>query len=257
MAPASCTPARGATDSTWIESSYLHPRREGLMSMSDPEPSKYEFKVTVHPHEEAALRAELEAREAKLDRRKVYFYDTKKLELFAEHLVLRARSTDGKPDSTVKLRPALDAGARAEWVNAGGRYEVDVVGAAEVGSVKLDRPGGELDKDAKLDQDPRDLFGAVQAAFVPDLWNKLEVLGPIHAYLWKIEYPALPDELCVEEWTVPGGPHFMEMSFKAKPAEKDDAERSFHSLLDGLGICRYGDPEPKTTRVLEHFAARL
>jgi hypothetical protein len=63
-------------------------------------------------------------------RRKVYFYDTRKLELYnGSGLVLRARVTQGdEDDSTVKVRPAsLEGGAH--WREIGGVVvELDISG---------------------------------------------------------------------------------------------------------------------------------
>jgi hypothetical protein len=223
------------------------------MSMSQAEPSKYEFKVTVFPHEEPAVRTELERQEATFRKREVYFYDTPDLALKQQRLFLRARTTQGKePDSTVKLRPATSI--PVAW--SGARYEVDVVGAREVPSLKLDRDKGEID-DADIDRRPRKLFDRAQESLIPDVWDDLKVLGPIHAHVWTLRFDTAPLALDVEEWTVCGGPHFVELSFKADPAGKDAARQGFHALLDRLSIGRDGRDDPKTELVLKHFAAKL
>src|SRR5262245_58406636 len=103
----------------------------GSLSRLDPAIQKLEFKVTVFPTEEPKVQAEL--RRAGVDpvRRKVNFYDTLGLELFAKDLVVRARVTDGEDDdSTVKLRPVPLPVIPADWKAADGvRIELDVVGA--------------------------------------------------------------------------------------------------------------------------------
>jgi hypothetical protein len=53
---------------------------------------------------------------------------------------------------------------------------------------------------------------------------------------------------------VSGGPHFIELSFKVEPEKKAAAKQAFHELLKHLKINPKGDPDPKTTRVLEFFA---
>ncbi len=220
------------------------------------EPSKFEFKVTVLPHEEPAVRAELERQGSEMRTREVYFYDTPALALKESDLFLRARTTEGEePDSTVKLRPLPKSGVPVDWDDADYRYEVDVVGAKEVPSLKLDRPDGEIDE-ADIEK-PRKLFDGGQEALVPDVWDDIEVLGPIHAHLWELEYDTVPTKLSVEEWTLSGGPHFIELSFKAKPEDKDAAREGFHALLDRLGIDRDGRSDPKTEIVLDFFASRL
>jgi hypothetical protein len=240
-------------DSISIECWYLRPRREPLMGMTQPE--KYEFKVTVLPEEEHLVRAELKQQGAEMRMREVYFYDTPGLELKDLHLFLRARTTEGdEPDSTVKLRP----GVPADWDGADdARHEADVIGDAEISSLKLDRAKGKIDK-GDVGGGAKALFDEAQDKLVPRDLDKLEALGPVHAHLWELEYDELPKKkLSVEEWTVSGGPHFIELSFKAKPDEKAAAKHAFHALLERLGINPKGDPDPKTTRVLKHFADKL
>jgi len=77
---------------------------------------KLEFKVTVLPAEEPKVHAELRSAGVDPVPRKVYFYDTPALALFAEDLVLRARITEGDDDdSTVKLRPLPLPDIPARW----------------------------------------------------------------------------------------------------------------------------------------------
>ena len=241
--------------------------REDLTLIFDPAIQKLEFKVTVLPPEEPKVHAEL--RRAGVDpvRRKVYFYDTPELALFAKDLVLRARVTAGDDDdSTVKLRPLPLPDIPAGWrATDGVRIELDVVGAKQVPSAKLD---GEPDR-GEIEQVEHGalklskLFTKAQEALVADglpgatALNDLAVLGPVDARKWELPPEAFPHELSVEEWSLPDGPHFVELSFKVAPDEAESAERAFHSLLDRLQIGHAGDPEPKTPRVLRFFAERL
>jgi uncharacterized protein YjbK len=244
-------------DSTWIECSYFGRRRQTPMSMSDNGPSKFEFKVTVLPEQVHLVRAQLEKQGAGMRLREVYFYDTPGLELKDRKLFLRARTTEGeKPDSTVKLRPLQQPEIPKDWKDVDYRYESDVIGDEDIPSLKLDRPEGEIDKH-DVGGEAKTLFDKDQRDLVEIDWDELKPFGPVHAHLWELEYDALPKELSVEEWTVPGGPHFIELSFKVKANEKAAAKQAFHALLDGLGINPKGDPDPKTTRVLEFFAKKL
>ena len=85
----------------------------GSFDELDPAIQKLEFKVTVLPAEEPKVQAELGRARVSPARRKVYFYDTPQLALFAKDLVLRARVTDGDDDdSTLKLRTSPRAGPR-------------------------------------------------------------------------------------------------------------------------------------------------
>ena len=232
----------------------------------DPAIQKLEFKVTVLPPEEPKVQAELRRAGVIPARRKVYFYDTPQLALFKKDLVLRARVTDGDDDdSTVKLRPLPLPNTSAGWMTEAVRIELDVVGRRRVPSAKLD---GEPDR-GEIEQVERGtlglskLFSKAQEALVADelpsgtSLNDLAVLGPVDARKWDLPPATFPHELSVEEWSLPDGSHFIELSFKVAPAEAQAAERAFHALLDRLDIGHDGDPDPKTPRVLEFFAERL
>jgi hypothetical protein len=233
----------------------------------DPAIQKLEFKVTVLPAEEPKVQAELRSAGVDPARRKVYFYDTPELALFAKDLVLRARVTDGDDDdSTVKLRPLPLPNVPARWrATDDVRIELDVVGKKRVPSAKLD---GEPDR-GEIEQVEHGalklskLFTKAQEVLVADglpsttSLNDLVVLGPVDARKWELPPETFPHKMSVEEWTLPNGPHFIELSFKVAPDEAQTAARAFHSLLDRLKIGHNGDPDPKTPRVLKFFAERL
>jgi hypothetical protein len=234
----------------------------GSFSDLDPAIERLEFKVTVFPAEEPKVQAELRRARLTPIRRRVYFYDTPKLALFARDLVLRARVTDGKEDdSTVKLRPLPKSGVPAPWSAAKARIELDVVGSRQVPSGKLDStPGrGLIDRVARGEVKPGKLFDTTQTALVDHRGavKDLVMLGPIDARVWDLPENTFPHELSVEEWSLPDGSHFMELSFKVKPKKADKAERDFHAFLTRLAIGFDGDPEPKTPKVLRFFAERL
>ena len=233
----------------------------------DPLIQKLEFKVTVLPPEEPKVQAELRRTGVAPARRKVYFYDTPELALFARDLVLRARVTDGDDDdSTVKLRPLPLPDIPARWSATDGvRIELDVVGSRQVPSAKLDgKPDrGEIEQVEHGALTLDKLFTKAQEAVVADelpdatALNDLSVLGPVHARKWELPPETFPHDLSVEEWSLPDGTHFLELSFKVAPDEADSAKGAFHSLLDRLEIGHDGDPDPKTPRVLKFFAGRL
>ncbi len=233
----------------------------------DPAIQRLEFKVTVLPAEEPKVEAELRSAQVSPARRKVYFYDTPELGLFAEDLVLRARVTDGDDDdSTVKLRPLPLPDIPASWRAAEGvRIELDVVGSKQVPSAKLDgKPDrGEIEEVAHGALKLSKLFNKAQEAVFAETLpggtalEDLAVLGPVDARKWELPPATFPHELSVEQWSLPDGTHFVELSFKVEPDEAESAERDFHALLDRLEIGHIGDPEPKTPRVLRFFAERL
>ena len=232
----------------------------------DPAIQRLEFKVTVLPAEEPKVQAELRSAGVDPARRKVYFYDTPDLALFAQDLVLRARVTDGDDDdSTVKLRPLPLPAIPERWrTTADVRIELDVVGSKEVPSAKLDgEPDrGEIEQVAQRALKLSKLFSKAQEAIIDDALpsgtalDDLEVLGPVDARKWDLPPETFPHKLSVEQWSLPDGTHFLELSFKVTPDEAASAEQAFHSLLDRLEIGHDGDPEPKTPRVLRFFAGR-
>ena len=236
------------------------------LSKLDPAIQRVEFKLTVLPSKERRVQAVLRSARVDPARRRVYFYDTPKLDLSKQNLVLRSRVTDGDDDdSTVKLRPLSLPKIPASWKDDGVRIELDVVGKKQVPSAKLDgKPErGRIERvgqgDLKLDK----LFSKEQEAAVNGTLpngtslNDLAVLGPIDARKWDLPPGLFPHELSVEEWSLPDGTRFFELSFKVERDEAERAQEQFHALLDYLKIGRKGDPNPKTPRVLEFFAARL
>jgi hypothetical protein len=224
-----------------------------------PPIEKVEFKVTVLPREEETVFKLIGA--ANGSARTVFFYDTPDLKLHRRHHVyVRARVTENKNDSTVKLRPLPESGVPADWSSSDGRrIEADVVGTRMVTSVKLDGTPdpGEIEAVASGDLEPDKLFKKAQEAVVPVPVQDLSPLGPIRARLWDLPTSVFARELSVEEWTVDDELHFVELSFKVDRSEAPAAQRDWHKWLDGQGIDRDGDPRPKTEQVLEHLAARL
>jgi hypothetical protein len=234
----------------------------------DPAIKELEFKVTVLRGEESKLQAELKRLRVRPVRRRVYFYDTRGLDLAEQKLYLRGRETEGDDEdqSTVKLRPLPDAGVPAHWLATEDiELSADVVGSEQVPSVKLDR---DLDLDSVAQAASRTLelsklFSKEQEAIIeaalPDgtELDDLEVFGPIHARKWDLPADVLPPyELSVEEWSLPDASRFLEISFKTQRVNGARAQQAFHGLLDRLKIGHDGDPDPKTLNALEFFAAQ-
>jgi hypothetical protein len=201
-------------------------------------------------------------------RRKVYFFDTSKLELYRKRrLVLRARVTQGDDDdTTVKVRPAsLKRGAPWRKVD-GVEVELDVSGRGPMCSAKLeDNPRhGEVEHVEDEQRPIRSLFSREQKALVKAYAPKrvrlddLKVLGPVDARKWVFDdLDGFPYKLCIEEWSLPDTTRFIELSIKVKRKEAKQAEAAFHALLKRLGVKSAKRQEQKTPLVLEFFADRL
>jgi hypothetical protein len=229
-------------------------------------PTKVEFKLTVHLEDESKVH-DLLAGEKPV-RRTVYFYDTQALELYEkkEKLVLRARVTDGEEDSTVKLRPVPLPVVPPPWSDDKDvEIEEDVVGTKPTPSAKLDgTPNpGDIEQVERGTLKLSKLFSKAQEALIaPALPNgtsidDLEVFGPIDALKWELRPNGFPHKLAVEEWTFTNGPHFIELSFKVAPGDKENAQRAFDALVDGHGIRRDHEQVSKTQIALEFFAKKL
>jgi hypothetical protein len=240
----------------------------GDLGHLDPAIQKVEFKLTVLVADEETVQALLQKDGGQPQRRKVYFYDTKDLALYGEHLVLRARVTQGdNDDSTVKLRPVQLADDQASWRRIDGiRIELDVVGDEGVPSAKLDgKPDrGEIEEVEAKRRPVVSLLSGKQEQLIADhapdgiSLHELEVMGPVDARKWDLDDPeGFPHTLSIEEWSLPDATHFIELSFKVSADEAHDAQKAFRAFLLGLEVDATGDQTPKTPRVLKYFADRL
>ena len=219
----------------------------------DPAIQKVEFKFTALSEDEGRVLDFLAGHPRQ--QRQVYFYDTEALELKQEKIFLRGRVTDGAGESTAKLRPVeRDVAIAAHGGNDKVRIELDVVGAEEAWSAKLDRDP--IDPAAIETGDMDALFSNKQRKLIGDRGlDDLKVLGPIEAHVWEIEdLPGFPYKLAAEEWSIPGE-HFIELSIKVKPGEAGTARLVFRAFLTGLVRDIDGDRSRKTERMLQRLAA--
>jgi hypothetical protein len=227
-----------------------------------------EFKHTLVAVDEGKVPVVFRGALRQPQRRKVYFYDTRKLELYNESgLVLRARVTQGDDaDSTVKVRPASLKGD-APWREIGGvEVELDVSGKGPMCSAKLeDNPEQGEVEDVEVEQRPiGSLFSHRQEdlvkAYAPEGvgFDDVKVLGPVDARKWVFDdLDDFPYKLCIEEWSLPDTTRFIELSIRVKRKEASRAQATFHALLERIGVEDAQGQEQKTPRVLKFFADRL
>jgi hypothetical protein len=174
--------------------------------------------------------------------------------------VLRARGEDD--DSTVKLRPAVLANKAARWRDIDGKaVELDVVGANQVPSVKVDQ---ENIKDfKKRRRSPKALFSPEQKrlfkAYADGIkLGDLKSLGPVDARKWELDKPdGFPYELCIEHWSLKREKEFYELSFKVERDEAKAAHRKWVAFLERHKFDVKSPQEAKTPIVLRFFAERL
>jgi hypothetical protein len=229
----------------------------------DPDIDAVEVKITVIAEQEDLVRETAREEDLEPVRRRVFFFDTTKLELFGGNLVLRARVTrDDDDDSTVKLRPVDPAKVGRRWKKTKGfQIELDLVGDEPTCSAKLEdtQQPGEIDAVADEKRPIKKLFSDDQQDLIqeykPDRvsWDDLKVLGPIEVEKWEWKPRGFPHEVTIEEWVLPDKSDFLELSIKVNPNEAIEAAVAFRDLLVEHKLDPDGDSQAKTRWALEFF----
>lgn len=223
-----------------------------------------EFKVTVDASQAAALRKLLHLTDGKAEREHIRFYDTPKLDLCRQGIVLRSRVVkDGEDDVTVKLRPVDASRVEPHWFSEQGfKVETDKVGERGVPSASLTLPV-KHERVGDVDSGKRgvgSLFNHDQERLLAELGGKpfdfhaLSVLGPAEARKWKTTPQEGPGPLAVEEWTLPNGQQVLEVSIRAAQQQSDLASAALSSYLKAQGIRVSSTQETKTQAALDYFA---
>lgn len=223
-----------------------------------------EFKVTVDASQAAALRKLLHLTDGKAEREHIRFYDTPKLDLYRQGIVLRSRVVkDGEDDVTVKLRPVDASRVDPHWFSESGfKVETDKVGERGVPSASLTLPVkheriGDVDSGK---HGVGSLFNHDQERLLAELGGKpidihaLSVLGPAEARKWKTTPKDGPGPLTVEEWTLPNGQQVLEVSIRAAQQQSDAASAALSGYLKAQGIRVSSTQETKTQAALDYFA---
>jgi len=226
-----------------------------------------EIKVTIRPDQELRAERAMELNEDTAEVRVIYFFDTRKLDLFNAGVALRARLVKGESDdSTVKIRPVEAGDIPDAWKKASGfKLEADCVGERVACSASLTAIQGreEIDEVAKGKRPIEKLFSADQERFLAAFYEgsvdfgSLHVMGPIRVLRWKSKHKGFPYELTTEEWRLPSGDDLVEVSIKVAPAEAVQAQKAFDKHLRELGLDPEGAQETKTRTALEYFATHL
>jgi hypothetical protein len=222
-----------------------------------------EIKATIPQHQ---VELALQAYGLRLDdnERYIYFFDTPDLELFEQGVIARARRVVGaQHDSTIKFRP-VDAGAvPALWRKYNGfKIEADCGEKGVVKSASLTMPvaKGQIKRVAAGKEPIASLFSEEQLLFLLSMANKkidyskVVVLGPMRAWKWKYNDPALPWPITGELWKRDDGSQLFEVSIKTPVAQAPAATAGFMAFLAEVGAERDAAQQAKTRWALDHAA---
>ena len=225
-----------------------------------------EIKATIPPHQVEHVLTRFDLHAENDDERFIYFFDTPDLALFAAGIIARARRRPGgKHDSTIKFRPVEPDDVPERWQSVEGfKIEADASDRSVVRSASLTMPvkKGLIKQVAAGDEAIGRLFTEEQINFLLTLTNRrfdpatVVVLGPIEAFRWKFEDPALPWPLSAELWRRPDGEEILELSVKSPAIQAAVIYFGFMAWLAEIGAERDERQQAKTRWALEYFAER-
>jgi hypothetical protein len=225
-----------------------------------------EIKATIPPHQVAHARQRFDLHAANDEERFIYFFDTPNLDLLTAGVVARARRrVGGKHDSTIKFRPVDPDQVPDRWRRlAGFKIEADASDRGLVRSASLTMPvrRGLIKRVAAGEAPIAELFTEAQIDFLLGLTSQpidtkaVTTLGPVEAFRWKFEDPALPWPVTAELWRRPDGEEILELSVKAPAVQAAVVYYGFMAYLAELGVERDEHQQAKTRWALDFFATR-
>ena len=196
--------------------------------------------------------------------RQVVFFDTPKLALDKQGLVVRARRIQGKgDDSVVKLRPVVPHELPGPLRSSPGfRVEVDAMPGGFVCSGALKRTlDAEAVKRVLAGKRPlRKLFSKEQRALFAEHapegleLEDLAVLGPIHVLKLRFTPQELGRRFAAEMWFYPDGSRVLELSTRCDTSEAFQVAAESRAFLATNGVDLSGEQETKTRKALGYFA---
>ncbi|KJE19762.1 CYTH domain-containing protein [Frankia torreyi] len=198
-------------------------------------------------------------------RQRVYYLDTPDRLLHRRGVVVRVRSTSGRPDdSVVKLRPVVPANV-APRLRRSKQFivEVDAMPGAYVCSAALRTRLGPDDVRRAMGRrgSLHDLFSKQQArllaAHLPGAGHidDLAVLGPIEASRHRFRPEGFDRVLQAERWTFPDGSRLLELSTRATPQAAARTAARLSAVLRRHGLDLTGPQRTKTRATLDFFNA--
>jgi hypothetical protein len=244
----------------------LQPRKGKTLRQETTKTDAIELKLTIRPDQEAKAIRFFSLDRSSGESRKIYFFDTPKLDLFEKGVFLRARLVKGgADDTTVKIRPVDPDKVTPAWKKEKGfKLEADVVGTRVVKSASLSsaQDGSEIKEVTARKRPLEKLFTSEQERFLGSFspvtvdFAKLKTLGPIEALRWKVEMEGLEDTITAEEWHLPDGSEQLEVSIKVPPGQVTSGHKRFGAFLKKAGLDFGSSQEAKTRVALKYFASR-
>lgn len=199
--------------------------------------------------------------------RQVFFFDTPKLELEQNGIVVRARRSQKKGDDTVvKLRPVVPNEVPKSLRRLPGfGIEVDASPQGFVcsGSLKGAPNPGEVHETVAGARPLRKLFTKEQQALFADhapegiAIDDLSTLGPIFVLKLKWVPKDFARKLVAELWLYPDGSRILELSTKCMPSEAFQVAAETRAFLSSREVDLEGEQQTKTRTALEFFANEL
>ena len=216
-----------------------------------------EVKVLLSPEQTKAAVAALHARKNTVGR--VYFFDSRSLDLLSQGVILRLRQ-GSTSDLMVKVRPPADmefsdpSGGRENF-----KCEVDVVGGEEQKSYSiLNKFAGEHVPDTgaevigMLSSGQKDLL---KQAHVSTDWSLVKRIAGIESKSWRVRAQSPLNPLALELWQWPAG-QVLELSTKATAAAGSSVYSQLQHLATAKGLSLSREQQFKTTLVLQALTQR-
>ncbi|MBU2666390.1 hypothetical protein KOI35_23070 [Actinoplanes bogorensis] len=223
---------------------------------------KVELKVAVSPADLATLGADLRNGVS----RTVYFLDTPGLALRKRGLIVRVRSTKGRPgDAVVKLRrPVLPK--TPGWLRRDDDFAVEIDALPDnyacSGALKRTLGRSEVDRTVASGKSLTRLLSAQQrrllTAYGKTPLTALQVFGPVEVRRCRLTLAALDHPLVAERWRFPDGSVIAELSTRCSSSRVFEVADETSSALRAYGIMPDDEPQvTKTEATLRFFAPRL
>lgn len=214
-----------------------------------------EVKLLLAP---AAIQAAIPALRAKhKSLTHVYFYDTDKLDLFSQGVIVRLRRGADGGDLTIKMRhPEGRAFSDPSAGSAKFKCEVDFVGGQG-------RPSYSLQTSYTKSQVPDTGEGLFQSLSDPQKellkeaqisidWSRVKRIADIQSTAWRSKLMPGFDRLDLELWQFPGGQVF-ELSTRSAPGEGPSKADALRRLAESKGLALNASQLPKTSTVLQEI----